>query len=369
MARILYALSGQGRGHTSRGLAVAHGLRARGHEVTFCGGGTARAVLESLGEPVLPAPTLRQVMWRNRLMLLTTGFRNAAAVFGSPLIVRRLATDIERLAPDLVVSDFDRYAHRAAARLGIPVVSLDHQQVVTEAVTEAPEGSPFNAFSAFVASRAVRSIVAPEPARRLITTFFRPPLRDPSRATYVAPILRPEVQALTPTDGEHVLVYVNGSTGAEGLARTLAEVDARFVVYGVGVVEGPPNVTFRPPSGDAFLADLGSCRALVCTAGFTLLSEALHLGKPVLAVPNRGIYEQGLNAAYLERLGRGRAVYRTLRASHVADFLAEAAALTGPPGGADGLGDALDAIEGGLPSSVSATPGARAPRSAPDTSS
>ena len=180
--------------------------------------------------------------------------------------------------------------------------------------------------------------------------------------------MRPEVQALTPTDGEHVLVYVNGSTGAEGLARTLAEVDARFVVYGVGVVEGPPNVTFRPPSGDAFLADLGSCRALVCTAGFTLLSEALHLGKPVLAVPNRGIYEQGLNAAYLERLGRGRAVYRTLRASHVADFLAEAAALTGPPGGADGLGDALDAIEGGLPPSVSATSGARAPRSAPDTS-
>jgi uncharacterized protein (TIGR00661 family) len=347
MARILYALSGQGRGHTSRGLAVAHGLRARGHEVSFCGGGTARATLEALGEPVLPAPTLRQVMWRNRLLLLTTGVRNAPVVFGSALVVRRLVEGLEGLAPDLVISDFDAYAHRAAARLGIPVVSLDHQQVVTETRAEPPPGG---AFSGFVASRAIRSIVARRPVRRLISTYFTPPLRDPDRATLVAPILRPEVLALTPSAGEHVLVYINGTVDPEWVVRTLGPVGARFVVYGIagGGSTGSGSVTFRPPSIGGFLADLASCRAVVSTAGFTLLSEALHLGKPVLAIPNRGIYEQALNAAYLERQGRGQAVFGALRPAIVRQFLAGAEALTSTPGGPDGLAHTLDGIEDAL---------------------
>lgn len=325
---------------------MAAGLRTRGHEVSFCGGGTARTVLEALGEPVLPAPTLRQVMWRNRLLLVTTGIVNAPVVLCAKLIIRRLVESIDSLAPDLVVSDFDAYAHHAAARLGIPVVSLDHQQVVTETQAEPPPGG---AFSAFVASQAIRRIVARRPVRRLISTFFRPPLRDPQRARLVDPILRPEILKLAPSRNEHVLVYINGTFRAEWIARTLGPVPARFLVYGVGPMKGgPSHIAFRPPSVDGFLDDLASCRAVVSTAGFTLLSEALHLGKPVLAVPNRGIYEQALNAAYLERLGRGRAVFGALRTRHIAAFLAEADALAGPPGGPDGLEDTLDGIEEGL---------------------
>lgn len=344
MARIVYALSGQGRGHTSRGLAVAAGLRQRGHTVSFCGGGTARTVLEGLGEPVLPAPTLRQVMRGNRLLLLTTGLRNAPIVFGSKFIIRRLAEALRAIGPDLIISDFDAYAHHAAARLGVPVVSLDHQQIVTETRAEPPLGGRF---SAFVASSAVRSIVAERPARRLISTFYRPPLRDGSRATLVGPILRPEIRALQPTCGDHVLVYFNGAVDAERLATTLAPADARFVVYGVTPKRsgGAGTVTFQAPSHERFLADLASCRAVVCTAGFTLLSEALHLGKPILAVPNGGIYEQALNAVYLERQGRGRAVLGRLTTADVTRFLAEADQLAGPAGVEDGLAEALDAIE------------------------
>jgi hypothetical protein len=54
-----------------------------------------------------------------------------------------------------------------------------------------------------------------------------------------------------------------------------------------------------------FIADLASCRAVVATAGFTLMSEAISLDKPMLAVPIRGQFEQVLNARYLEREGYG----------------------------------------------------------------
>jgi UDP:flavonoid glycosyltransferase YjiC (YdhE family) len=61
---------------------------------------------------------------------------------------------------------------------------------------------------------------------------------------------------------------------------------------------------------------------VICTAGFTLISEALYLGKPLLVVPNQGIFEQTLNALFLQRQGLGQAVLdRPLAADDVKDFL------------------------------------------------
>ena len=44
---------------------------------------------------------------------------------------------------------------------------------------------------------------------------------------------------------------------------------------------------------------------MVTGGGFSLLSEAVYLGKPVLAIPLRGQFEQMMNARYLERDGYG----------------------------------------------------------------
>jgi uncharacterized protein (TIGR00661 family) len=61
-------------------------------------------------------------------------------------------------------------------------------------------------------------------------------------------------------------------------------------------------------SEPAFVADLASCAALVGAAGNQTLGEALHLGKPVLALPEKRHHEQLINAHVLERMGAGRAV-------------------------------------------------------------
>jgi uncharacterized protein (TIGR00661 family) len=61
---------------------------------------------------------------------------------------------------------------------------------------------------------------------------------------------------------------------------------------------------------------------VVSTAGFTLISEALYLGKPLLLMPNGGIFEQTLNAIYLEREGLGEAVmHRVPNADDLRGFL------------------------------------------------
>jgi hypothetical protein len=66
------------------------------------------------------------------------------------------------------------------------------------------------------------------------------------------------------------------------------------------------NIIFKAPSREGFLEDLVKCRAVMATAGFTLISESLFLKKPYLAFPMQGQYEQQLNAFQLQQSGLGR---------------------------------------------------------------
>lgn len=64
------------------------------------------------------------------------------------------------------------------------------------------------------------------------------------------------------------------------------------------------NVTLYP-TGDARFADvLQRCAGIICTAGHSLLSEAMYLRKPVYALP-LPVYDQQLNAHVIETNGFG----------------------------------------------------------------
>jgi uncharacterized protein (TIGR00661 family) len=122
----------------------------------------------------------------------------------------------------------------------------------------------------------------------------------------VPPILRPEIVRAEATRGDHLIVY---SSGEEELLDTLRSSGMPCRVYGMrggpeeGVVEG--NLEFRPRSNEGFVEDLRTARGVVAGGGFSLLSEAVYLGKPALAVPLQGQFEQLLNARYLQREGFG----------------------------------------------------------------
>ena len=348
MAKIIYSLSGQGRGHTSRVIAISDELRGAGHEVVFCCGGTAREILEAEGETVLPVPALRQAMHGNAVQLTQTVAYNWRHVLRLPLTVAELAVTLEDERADLLITDFEAFSPRAAQRIGLPVLSFNHQQVVTETRYRLPARYRLNA--AFTGT-VIRAIAPRRPQHQLLSSFFFPPVKEPARTTLVPPIIRPAVQAVTPTDGDRVLVYFNQTRGAGFVLDALREVDAAFTVYNFEPppdVEAYPNLTFKAPCLDGFLRDLARSRAVICTAGFTLISEALFLGKPLLVVPNRGIFEQTLNALFLRREGLGEAVIdRPLVARDVAAFLDRSARYRARMRGRDTCGNkaALACIE------------------------
>ncbi|WP_412060272.1 glycosyltransferase family protein [Rubrivirga sp. IMCC45206] len=342
MAHLVYALCGHGRGHSSRARAVAATLVGRGHRVTFAADAPAADRFEADGLGVRRVPGLRQVLRRNRVRLVATARENLDLTWRSPEIIAEAAAWLGEAGADLVITDHEPFFARAAPRAGVPVVALSHQLILTETRPAVPLRHRLSALGTALGI----GVLAPSaPAAAIVPSFFFPPLRRGSTATLVPPILRDDVLALRPSCGGRMLVYVNEGDGMEAMLAALAGVPAD--VYGLGEGPAPLGVRRKAPSREGFLRDLAAARAVVATAGFTLLSEALHLGKPVLALPNRGFFEQAVNAHAIVALGRGEAVERDLRAADVQGFLDRADAYSRPPG-ADGIAgreQAADAVE------------------------
>ncbi|MFQ5569267.1 MAG: glycosyltransferase family protein [Rhodothermales bacterium] len=324
MARIIYALSGQGRGHTSRVIAISDELQRRGHEVLFCCGGTAQDILESQGERVLHVPALRHAMQGNELRFWSTLRKNWKNLRSLRRVVEQLAETFAARYPDLLITDFEFFSARAARRMKLPILSFNHQQIVTETRYRLPWR---HRLDALLACSTIKTIAPKRPEHLLLSSFFFPPLKHPEQTTMVPPIIRPAVQVLQPRKENHVLVYYNETAGSNYVLDTLRQVDASFIVYNFDLPEHPeayPNLQFKKPSLDGFLDDLARSRAVLCTAGFTLISEALYLGKPLLVVPNHGIFEQTLNALFLQREHLGNAVIdRPMSVDDVASFLSQ----------------------------------------------
>ncbi len=289
---------------------MAEELEARGHELLFCAGGGAGKLLAAQGRAVVDVPVLRHSIRNNEIQLWTSLGMMAMMTLRTQGVVDPLAERLAAWKPDLLITDFESYSIRAANKIGLPLMCFNHQQVLTHTLYDVPSRY---AWDAWVARVVVNTAMPRRPAHVLISSFFYPPLRDPERTTLVAPILRNAVRAVESTLGEHVLVYHNDPTGLVGLFEAMAERrETKFIAYNFKPPEDAatrlPNVVFKPAEVESFLADLASARAVIATAGYTLISEALWLGKPLLVLPNGGIFEQTLNAIMLEREGLGEAL-------------------------------------------------------------
>ncbi len=155
---------------------------------------------------------------------------------------------------------------------------------------------------ALVAKAVVNSIIFNSKAC-LVITFHNAKITNPKTFLF-PPILRKEVLEIKPQSRDYILVYL--SFQYENIIDLLKNIDGKFVVYGMDRDDTDGNIVFKKSSQEKFLKDLADCKAVIATAGFTLITEALYLGKPYLAIPVKKQFEQILNAYYLDKLGYGK---------------------------------------------------------------
>lgn len=319
--RIVYGVFGYGRGHATRALGLLPEL-LRHHQILLLAGDDARAAL-SPTYPVVEIPTLRFVYGRagkrSNPATLSANFGPVWDLLTEGPRFRETRERVRAFQPDVAICDADPWTHRIAASLHVPRISLDHFGVL--AYCRPPIGVA-DRLRAQGDVRIYRMLMG-RPARIIVSSFYPLPAID-RRVLTVGPILRDDVRALRPSEGEHLLVYLNN--GASQLTPDLEEAlrasKLPMRVYGTPRRGQEGELEFRAPSTHGFLEDLASCRAVISTAGNQLVGEAMALGKPILVKPEDSV-EQRLNAAAVERLGIGMAVaLGEMRVRTLHDFLA-----------------------------------------------
>jgi uncharacterized protein (TIGR00661 family) len=308
MARIAISVCGEGRGHASRIVALVDRL-GHDHEVLLYATADGYEFLRRQFEGQRGRVEVRQnpgIVFQysaGRLHVLRSiaaGFDFQARELGP--LVDRLTRELEAFGAELAITDFEPTLPRAARRRRIPLVSVDHQHFLRAyELKSLPRALQWNAWSM---SYAVWMYVV-QPSDIVVSAFFRPRLRRGwQHVVQVGPLLRTSLLRAVPEDGGFVLSYLRRHTPLAAI-EALAGCGTPVKVYGLGRRTPVGCVTFHEIDERQFVDDLAGCSAVVAAAGNQLIGESLHLGKPMLVLPERAHAEQRINAHFLAGMGCG----------------------------------------------------------------
>ena len=120
-----------------------------------------------------------------------------------------------------------------------------------------------------------------------------------------SPIIRSKLRSIKVTQGGGIVVYLP-AYDLENITQVLALFPkVQWTVFSKEIKQKITKglLNFYPINEDNFLNELAQCDGVITNAGFTTTSEALFLGKPLIAIPMRGQIEQSYNAFALKKMG------------------------------------------------------------------
>ena len=226
--------------------------------------------------------------------------------------LRRIDEHLRLHRPDVVVNFFEPLAglYYALRRPAIPMVCIAHQYLFLHPAHPYPPRHPFQR----LANRRFTQLTALGATRMLALSLY--PLPDlPARHLRVMPpLLRDEVFRQTPSQQESFfLAYLLNSGYADEIIRWHTRHPDQVLHCfwdnrnADAVEHYDATLTFHRLDDEKFLALMARCRGLITTAGFESVCEAMYLGKPVLAVPVEGHFEQYCNSLDAVEAGAGLA--------------------------------------------------------------
>lgn len=281
--KILYAIQGTGNGHITRAKEIIPMLQKKG-EVDILISGV-------FCEITLPYP----VKYKLYGLGFTFGKKGGIDFWDSikRMKLRTLFNEIKNLPIqqyDLVINDFEPVSAWAAKLKNVNIISLSHQNAVSNPVT------PKYGIS-FVQKHILKYYA---PAKHTFGFHFKS--YDSSIFT---PIIRRKVRTQNVINASHYTVYLPAYSDKK-IIKILSEFKhIKWEVFSKTTqsYQYKNNITIRPIDENDFIKSLASCTGVLCGAGFETPSEALFLNKKLLVIPMKNQYEQQCNAAALKEMG------------------------------------------------------------------
>lgn len=298
----------------TQAIALRQRLEKAGHEVCLTMVGVSRFrtlpdfFAERMEGPVatFDSPVLVTDRHEKGVSVTRTAVHSFLSLPRFTLSVFRIRREINRHRPDVVVNFFDLMCSISfLLRLRRPRhVCVGHQFYFQHPDFSRPETSLLGdlAFRLLTRCSSFRADLR-------LALSFRPGEPAGNGLRVVAPLLRSEILEVEPHEGSHLVAYLL-NPGYAGQIEEWHRKNQDVVVHGFWDRPGAAAETvlgrglmFHALDDRKFVRLLAGCRALITTAGFEAVCEAMYLGKPVLVVPTAGHVEQHYNAADAESAG------------------------------------------------------------------
>ncbi len=302
---ILYGVPGEGMGHATRSKVIIDFLLSEKHNVFIVSSSRAFHFLNE----AFPGRAIEikgfHFKYKNAqvsktgtfLLNLKTAAGNLAHNLSKKLQVEKTFT------PELVISDFESFSWFFARHHGLPVISIDNMQIMDRCRLDIDISKEER--SNYRLAKSIVQAKVPGCDHYLISSFFDADIKKKD-TTIVPPVIRRQIIDTKTSEQDHLLMYQTSSS-LNTVQQTLAQLPSeKFIVYGMNrnAIEG--NVTYKTFSESGFIKDLSAAKAVIANGGFSFISEAVYLKKPVYSFPIHNQFEQWMNASYIEKLGYGR---------------------------------------------------------------
>jgi uncharacterized protein (TIGR00661 family) len=308
----LFVINGLGLGNTTRCHAVMEYLAASGSQIHVVTSGNGLAYFRD--KPFIESLTPMDSFYYSGKNGWVSGWATFKSLRSLVTIARKkrqqLAKVLRQLRPDVAVIDSE-YAISPLRRSRIPVVALNTSEMVVSNYLKGGHSSSTR--SHFWLVEFTDYLFHKYYCDLILSPF---PLRTPTRHRKfrrIGLIARRAIKDLAPTNDEkglhsprdirRIVFMLSGSVHASQIDFARYELPFQVEVIGRS---GPSsaNVTYHGRQMDN-AALLSVADALVINGGYSAVSEAFVLRKPVFVVPVQGHAEQSVNACLVRDLGLG----------------------------------------------------------------
>lgn len=194
-------------------------------------------------------------------------------------------------AYDLVVSDFEPISAWGAKKNGVKSLQISHQAAFHS--IKSPRPFIINPFAEVIMKYFA-------PTNDYIGLHFKQYSKNISE-----PIIKKSLFNIKTKLDNHITVYLPWQDDKIIINLFSKIKDHTFHVFSPNISKdySIKNVEFKLISNQKFVDSLTSCYGVICNAGFETPSEALHLGKRLIVIPQKRQYEQKCNAIALKNMG------------------------------------------------------------------
>ncbi len=317
MAKCVFIVQGEGRGHMSQSIALKEYLEKAGHlvETVFVGTPNEASLPDYLRDhfpntirtfqsPYFLGTPNRKGIYVGRTLLFN--LLRSVIYLREVLRIRR---EIDLLEPEVVFNFYDVIGALALRKVkkSIQRIGIGHHFLLYLKDYFGENNPQWHRLLLTYHTR----IIMKSCDRVLALSFSEQ--EGNSAIEAVSPLIRREYREMTYHRGDRYLVYLLKEGYIYDLI-SMARQDPGFLAdvftQEIPEIDLPPGLRIHSLSGSLFKELMAKCRGLITTAGFDVAAEAAYHGIPLMVIPAANHFEQKCNGLDIEQHGLGLHVKR-----------------------------------------------------------